>query len=199
MEYCERYVAEAKEEQDRTDGQDLLILLKIKQEHSREEPGAHADEPTAADKPDPDPSPPEEEVQGTLPPADMVRAAQERRPPATTAPQEVESKDGGIPQGPMFVYVGAAALFAGGMLVGLLARGAQTERDDLQESESPIRLSEIDSLDATAQDRAKTANALYLVSIMAGAAGAIWHYTSDTTAVTVAPTLGGAVLSVELP
>ena len=213
VEYCERYVAEAKEQADKTDGQDLLTMLRIKQEHAskdKEEDDKVAAAAAAAVAPPPPPPPPPAPVQtppppppepepkkpviGTPPPADMVKAAQEREPPP---PKEIEGKGGGLPDGVMYVYVGAGALFVGGLLVGALARAAQNDRDALQGTDEPVQLSEINEKDSTAQDRAKVANALYLVSFLAAGAGAVWHVTN--TSATVTPTLGGAMLTVPLP
>ena len=195
VQYAKKYVAEATDEDDKTDGQDLLTMLEIKQEHI-----AAATPPPEA-KPEPQPKPaPAPPPARTPPPADMVRAAKAAATPAPAeapAPKEVRSKDT-IPQGALIVYVGAAALFAGGMLLGAEAKKFQDDRDALQYSSVPVRLTEIDELDILARDRAKAANALYLLSFASAGAGAIWQFTADSSA-TLIPVPGGAMFSVEFP
>ena len=211
VQYCERYVAEAEDKDDKTDGQDLLTMLKIKQEHAGEEDkkaaaAAPKAEPKAEPKPEPPPKkdpppppketpPPAKKATGTPPPADMVKAAKERPSPP---PDDGAKAKKGTPEGVTYLYYGAAGLFVGGLLVGALAKAAQDDRDSLQGTDEPVQLSEIDEKDATARDRAKAANALYLLSVVAAGAGAIWQVTSDSSAV-VSPIPGGAVLTVRLP
>lgn len=207
--YAERFVGEARTDGDRTDGGDLLTLLRIKHEEAGggdEATGA----PAAAARSDRPPPPRGTDAEPDAAPGDEPGDAAVATPPepgadaedpgtagagATSPPADEPPRPrrSGPPDGAMYCYYGAAGLFSLGVVFGAAAAASMKERDGLS---SPVTLADIDGADREAQSRARAANGLFGLAILAAGVGAVWQLT-DTSAATLSlvPSPGGALVA----